>query len=1316
MSLYLLPNIRRVFKQSITKAWFSNTDYSIEEEQVLAKYLDNPGEVSIISGTVTSESILIVTVDTNEDAATSGMSYDEVFTTIQSLLYPLIKSTDPTPVSKNPMRRRMMKILYGPDLKRIPTTFSQEMVALLGTLNLRQVLRVDLGRCFSFISLYEPSDLTSELIIGDLKHPYTEIIYPEDLTSIPVNPEVIHYASDIIQLTGNDDRICKYVMKKAGAQVPLAQQVAHLPNISIPSTSVATSLSFKIRAALNLTKEMSSFHYAILQCSSNLGYISQQLDTLRMQRSIFVENSGLGGCLGAYVTSEQFNNKLSFEEMRELHSSLMVQSGSAARAGVPLVCGFSRFLFSTDESQLKLFKPMLYECYLASAIGTNLTSAAYGPGNILVALGSYSPAVADDTAPYYYRDSVLDYNKVTQTLNAFYSSIASPCVSSSLRDLGRRTVREHLFALLRNGGVNLYVSGLPEVLVYQLKHISEEEWGQSLEQLLDVYFFDTYSNLLFLTLTNEKIYNNLGQQFRPLDILQQVARLYGCTVHILGETVPDTGIHVWNDLATPFDYTAKHHKGVKKYSIHQYSEEPRPLTSRQDTDPDLECTVIAPSFNWAEGFVLNECVQNILLNPTVGSKSYIVHHMDRCGNGLVVQQPGVGPFDLPLADYGLVLHSLVKPSSKPDEGSDSISRWSSMSISELLKVNDPSVHENMPATCLALGEQALRIASAPVEGAIWAIAELLTNLMLGPRISLENLIITASATWDPTGNPEELKQTLLACKAYAQELNANFVVSSASSSAPPDSRYLDSHPEGKPLKFFKNIVFSGACKVTSLHRTVPVLQKPGNALVHLSINPAWGLTGSVFESLYGLKLGTVEKIPAPKLAALFSIVQEYIEADRVVSGHDISDGGFVASLLELCFSTEYTVRITLPPEYQPVAYLFSEAPGAVLELDIHHLPSLLARCQKAGIYCKEIGYISTSEKGALSLSHRGKVIFEQQIASLRSTWSHHSDTLFAKFSNDLEEDSMYKHDYGANEVDFGDLRQQLLDNYVAFYHSPDIRSKVAVLTWPGMVKEESLTWAFTNSQFDVYTVCVQEINDPKFLDEFRGLAIGSGSGCMDPQLAAGAAVKALLEAPGYNVVLSALLRFFKRPNTFSLGCGEFGFIVASQFIHNLNSAAPGPSTSHSKLQLTPFTLEKNKSGVYESRWLSVRVSESSPSIMLTPCRGMVLPCWVQGTYLGLSYSADGVEHSLFQTNTVACSYHGQSKTPEAFARHYPRNPSGNSSVAGLCSNDGRHLALLFDPSLAFFPFQWQHLPPEYKQLKTSPWSLLFYQMHNWCLS
>lgn len=63
---------------------------------------------------------------------------------------------------------------------------------------------------------------------------------------------------------------------------------------------------------------------------------------------------------------------------------------------------------------------------------------------------------------------------------------------------------------------------------------------------------------------------------------------------------------------------------------------------------------------------------------------------------------------------------------------------------------------------------------------------------------------------------------------------------------------------------------------------------------------------------------------------------------------------------------------------------------------------------------------------------------------------------------------------------------------------------------------------------------------------------------------------------------------------------------------------------------------------------------------------------------------------------------------------YPLNPNGSpGGVAGVCSPDGRHLALMPHPERAVRPWQWAWRPPPFDTLTTSPWLQLFINARNW---
>lgn len=63
---------------------------------------------------------------------------------------------------------------------------------------------------------------------------------------------------------------------------------------------------------------------------------------------------------------------------------------------------------------------------------------------------------------------------------------------------------------------------------------------------------------------------------------------------------------------------------------------------------------------------------------------------------------------------------------------------------------------------------------------------------------------------------------------------------------------------------------------------------------------------------------------------------------------------------------------------------------------------------------------------------------------------------------------------------------------------------------------------------------------------------------------------------------------------------------------------------------------------------------------------------------------------------------------------YPLNPNGSpGGIAGICSQDGRHLALMPHPERAVRLWQWAWRPSPFDGLPTSPWLQLFINARNW---
>lgn len=64
---------------------------------------------------------------------------------------------------------------------------------------------------------------------------------------------------------------------------------------------------------------------------------------------------------------------------------------------------------------------------------------------------------------------------------------------------------------------------------------------------------------------------------------------------------------------------------------------------------------------------------------------------------------------------------------------------------------------------------------------------------------------------------------------------------------------------------------------------------------------------------------------------------------------------------------------------------------------------------------------------------------------------------------------------------------------------------------------------------------------------------------------------------------------------------------------------------------------------------------------------------------------------------------------------YPANPNGSMyNVAGVCSKDGRHLAMMPHLERAIFPWQWAYYPEDRKATdEVTPWLEAFVNARKW---
>jgi len=60
------------------------------------------------------------------------------------------------------------------------------------------------------------------------------------------------------------------------------------------------------------------------------------------------------------------------------------------------------------------------------------------------------------------------------------------------------------------------------------------------------------------------------------------------------------------------------------------------------------------------------------------------------------------------------------------------------------------------------------------------------------------------------------------------------------------------------------------------------------------------------------------------------------------------------------------------------------------------------------------------------------------------------------------------------------------------------------------------------------------------------------------------------------------------------------------------------------------------------------------------------------------------------------------------------NPNGSEKgIAGLSSDDGRHLVMMPHPERCTFMWQWPYVPAAWKDIQISPWCKMFSNAYDW---
>ena len=427
------------------------------------------------------------------------------------------------------------------------------------------------------------------------------------------------------------------------------------------------------------------------------------------------------------------------------------------------------------------------------------------------------------------------------------------------------------------------------------------------------------------------------------------------------------------------------------------------------------------------------------------------------------------------------------------------------------------------------------------------------------------------------------------------------------------------------------------------------------------------------------------------------VTQKLMDDRKILSGHDRSDGGLVVTLLEMSFAGNCGIDVGLPSTANSAMdTLFSEETGFVIEVESSQVDSIIASYKEEGVDVIDIG--SVGPEKTIKIAVGGEVCIDDSTTVLRDVWEATSFHLEKRQRNPecvVQEEEGLKH----RKAPEWKLTYEPKSTPAAIMESSS-KHKVAILRQEGSNGDREMISAFLSAGFEAWDITVSDLlGGGVTLDQFRGIVFVGGFSFADV-LDSGKGWAGVIK---FNEsVYEQFQKFKERKDTFSLGvCNGCQLMALLGWI---------PSTEGLPEERQPRLLH-NDSGKFESRFSNVQI-QSSPAIMFKGMEGSSLGVWV----------AHGEGRFHFPDKTVMDDVRNKQLAPLRYVddsnnvtEAYPFNPNGSpEGLAALCSEDGRHLAMMPHPERVFTTWQWPWMPSSWSNLEAGPWLQMFQNARHFC--
>ena len=725
---------------------------------------------------------------------------------------------------------------------------------------------------------------------------------------------------------------------------------------------------------------------------------------------------------------------------------------------------------------------------------------------------------------------------------------------------------------------------------------------------------------------------------KHIEHVRRIAERERAPLYVVGETTGDAHFSfVQADGVKPFDLDV----------AQMFGHSPKTIMRDETVERTYEDVVYSEAN-------LDEYVSRVLQLEAVACKDWLTNKVDRSVTGKIARQQCQGQIQLPLSDCGVV-------------------------------ALDYRGHKGIAT---ALGHAPQAGLASPEAGSVLSVAEALTNLVWAPMADgMKSISLSANWMWpcrSQKGEDARLYTAVQALSDFCCDLHINVPTGKDSLSL------SQQYPNGEKIISPGTVIVSAGGEVDDIRKVVsPVLVNDKNSsLYHIDFSfDEQHLGGSAFAQSLG-KVGS--DVPTVKdadyFADCFNAVQEMIKKGWIMAGHDISAGGLITTLLEMCFAnTEGGMRINLHDIQgdDMVKALMAENPGVVVQISDKHKDEFKKLMEDAGVSYAKIGYPVPGERTIVVKKGDYEHIFD--IDALRDEWYKTSWLLDKKQSmNGCADERFHNYKNQPVEMHFNDHFAGTLQSYGI---SADRRTpsgvKAAIIREKGTNGEREMAYSLYLAGFDVKDVMMTDlITGRETLEDVNMIVFCGGFSNSDVLGSAKGWAGAFLFNPKAK---EALDKFYAREDTLSLGiCNGCQLMVELGLINpeHTNRAKMLHNTSHK----------------FESTFLSLQIPENN-SVMLSSLSGNKLGIWVAHGEGKFSLPEEESKYNVVAKYNYAA---------------YPGNPNGSDyNVAGICSKDGRHLAMMPHLERAIFPWQNAWYPLDRRADEVTPWIEAFVNARKW---